>query len=242
MARFVLGPLLRFAAPASSKRLGPKAGRGWSHIAQSTKLKAFGIKVLVIYVGIMVMTSASQNDLTHAHVLMSAQALARALVPDGPSQQSIPTGVLEVTTTVVSQLLQLLDVGAAVQPDMATDAAAIRLAAAAALLRLARIHDSLMDAKAFRTLALVIQACLLLSLPYGAACHHNNMVQYLTRCSYTVQDPVVEVRREFARKLSRLVKALQVLTGCTQMACSRHFRICCTCSCRRCVLRLSFVK
>ena len=45
---------------------------------------------------------------------------------------------------------------------MAMDAASIRFAAASALLRLARAHDSLLTPAAYQTLALVMQARMLL--------------------------------------------------------------------------------
>lgn len=88
----------------------------------------------------------------------AAQALARACVPDGPPEQSIPVGITEVSATVVSRLLQLLSPDTGQRPDLAMDAAAMRFAAASALLRLARAHDSLLTPAAYQTLALVMQA------------------------------------------------------------------------------------
>ena len=88
----------------------------------------------------------------------AAQALARACVPDGPPEQSILAGISEVSATVVSRLLQLLSPDTEQQPDLAMDAAAMRFAAASALLRLARAHDSLLTPAAYQALALVMQA------------------------------------------------------------------------------------
>ena len=94
----------------------------------------------------------------------AAQALARACVPDGPPEESIPAAVSEVSATVVSQLLQLLSPDTEQRPDLAMDGAAMRFAAASALLRLARAHDTLLTPAAYQTLALVMQARVLSTL------------------------------------------------------------------------------
>ena len=94
-----------------------------------------------------------------------AQALARACVSDGHPEQSIPAAIIEVSATIVNRLLQLLSPDTEQQPSLAMDAAAIRFAAASALLRLARAHDALLPSAAYHTLALVMQARALLECP-----------------------------------------------------------------------------
>ena len=156
----------------------------------------------------MPLISRGSNCL-HRYVPDALQALARACVPDGPPQQRIPAAIKEVSATLTTRLLQLIVADAENQPDVALDAAAIRLAAASAVLRLARSHDSSLDVKAYQTLALVIQASVHPNLCKRPKHAMDSKTTSISPC--TMQDPVVEVRREYARKVSRLVVVLQVM-------------------------------
>jgi hypothetical protein len=149
------------------KRTALKAGRGWSQVPPHIKVTAIAIKVCGRRHSSVEMPSIGYARMPSAHLQLHApahclswQVLARACVPDGQPQQTIPAAVKDVAASLTSRLLQLLDPDAEQLPVADIEAAALRLAAATALLRLARCHDSLLTAKGYRTLALVIQVML----------------------------------------------------------------------------------
>lgn len=84
------------------------------------------------------------------------QALARACLPDA-LEEEIPPATGEAAAALVARMAPLLDILADAEPTGSIDSAALRLAAACALLRCARRHDAALDAETYQALALVMQ-------------------------------------------------------------------------------------
>lgn len=88
--------------------------------------------------------------------LTRVQALARACVPDA-LEEEVPAATCEAAAALVQRVAPLLDILADAEPTGSIDSAALRLAAACALLRCARRHDAALDAETYQALALVMQ-------------------------------------------------------------------------------------
>ncbi|KAK9820961.1 hypothetical protein WJX81_007677 [Elliptochloris bilobata] len=136
-----------------------RAGRDWDHFSAGIVAKTAAVK-----------------------------ALARALVPDGPAAMrpaELPAATLRAVNALVPELASLLEVGSDDREETErlgtcgmADVGAVRLAAGAAMLRLARCHDARIPPLTFCVLAL------------------------------TMQDPQLEVRAAFGGRARRTVSVL----------------------------------
>lgn len=96
--------------------------------------------------------------ISYLRVFKWSQAFARALVPDRAVR--VPPETEELVDAFIGELLPLLDVNNDMEelcPCGTADVALMRLAASAALLRLARAHDSRIHPEIFIPLALTVQ-------------------------------------------------------------------------------------
>ena len=95
-------------------------------------------------------------------VMICAQALARACVPDEWEKVRVPAATEEVMDALVPRLARLLEPSNEMDdlsPCGTADMALMRLAASEALLRLARAHDTRIHPEIYLGLSLTMQVC-----------------------------------------------------------------------------------